>query len=535
MTEHLSPPLRWRDLGTTNASWLPLHPFPAHNEGFFEGNRYAFENPGSGWSMRIDDAPLQIDPTNRSDWYWTPGFFAGEVTAELLGPDASSCTLYMLDVAPHPGKLGRETFARMVEELWNADPALVIGSEPATTLIGSLGTVRDIWLEFARFRRYVPEFLRALNGVLANPRRTLAVRRIASPLHTVRRVDGRTAVALARSPAVAALLSGRDAKTTSSDDCRLDVPFIEESLDAAANRAMHALVLAVIRRGFALVDLLEQLVETEPDSETRTSLRVRWPVRRTYLCDSIDRLQRTLRRSPFPEVRRAEITAAGLTAVSADPAYARAWGLGWRALRHGLESGEKLERLWVSPSWEIYERWCFLRLGQTLSKAMPNWNWVRLADRWVGINSTGRAELRLQPSFRSRSEESIDPWSISKHRVPDILFTLETGRELRFVVLDAKYRSSRSNVLDAMESAHIYQDSLRIGPARPEASLLLVPAGGGASWLEDAEFQDKHRVGVHVLSPEADAPLPTAIRRMLNRSVVSNIESTTPPIHCSSR
>ena len=33
--------------------------------------------------------------------------------------------------------------------------------------------------------------------------------------------------------------------------------------------------------------------------------------------------------------------------------------------------------------------------------------------------------------------------------------------------MDAKYRTSRVAVLDAMASAHIYQDSLRIGACRP--------------------------------------------------------------------
>ena len=106
-------------------------------------------------------------------------------------------------------------------------------------------------------------------------------------------------------------------------------------------------------------------------------------------------------------------------------------------------------------------------------------------------------------------------WSVSKERVPDLLFTIESSEGTCFVVLDAKYRTSRSNVLDAMASAHIYQDSLRIGSRRPEGSMLLIPSGGGAHWLEDPQFQSKHRVGVHVLSPRSASALPMLLTQSL--------------------
>jgi len=85
----------------------------------------------------------------------------------------------------------------------------------------------------------------------------------------------------------------------------------------------------------------------------------------------------------------------------------------------------------------------------------------------------------------------------------------------RFVVLDAKYRATRGNVLDAMESAHTYQDSLRINSQRPNSSLLLVPSGGGARWLEEPSFQQTHGVGVHPFSTGEVLVLPHAVWQML--------------------
>jgi hypothetical protein len=105
--------------------------------------------------------------------------------------------------------------------------------------------------------------------------------------------------------------------------------------------------------------------------------------------------------------------------------------------------------------------------------------------------------------------------SAYRRRLPDLVFTIESSDGARFVVLDAKYRTSRLNVLDAMAAAHIYQDSLRIGSRRPEASMLLIPSCGGADWLADLQFQSTHRVGVHVLSPDGAAALPMLLNQNL--------------------
>jgi hypothetical protein len=343
------------------------------------------------------------------------------------------------------------------------------------------------------------------------------MRRYSAPLHYVRRVDRVTAISVLRTPAIALFFAGaEDAPTIPTGGC-LDVPVVEETLDAAANRAMLALLLGLRRRAQTLRDRLQQAVDREAPSDTRTALATRWPARKQFLDDVIAQLSFLVRQSPFTHVRRPEITAAGLTAIAADPTYSRAWGRGWRALRHGVESGESTERLWVSPSWEIYERWCFLRLGQLLAEKLPAWNWHRLKSpgRWVGAFSGRHAKLRLQPTFRSREQDTDKMWSISKERVPDLVLTVRSDNNVRFVVLDAKYRSSRANVLDAMESAHIYQDSLRIGSRRPEASLLLIPSGGAAGWLEQPAFQFEHRVGVHPFSPADEVALPEIVVNVL--------------------
>jgi hypothetical protein len=173
----------------------------------------------------------------------------------------------------------------------------------------------------------------------------------------------------------------------------------------------------------------------------------------------------------------------------------------------------RIERLWVSPSWEIYERWCFLRLGKLFALSMPSWRWSLQRDprRWVGVGTDGEAELEFQPKFRAHASRSDGMWSISRERVPDLVLIVKRPGAMRFLVLDAKYRASRPSVLEAMESAHIYQDSLRIGDRRPDSTLLIVPSVTNTAWLAAPEFQAEHRVGTFSLSPGTIASLPEVL------------------------
>jgi hypothetical protein len=243
----------------------------------------------------------------------------------------------------------------------------------------------------------------------------------------------------------------------------------------------------------------------------------RWPRRRAFLDDLAIQLKRSIQSLPWRDIARAEVSAAGLTVVAADPIYSRAWSRGWRALRPGMEEGDLNERLWISPSWEIYERWCFVQIRRLVAEALPEWRWRKKERVWTGESSERRVEIELQPTFRAGSGGLDNRWSVSKQREPDLLLTVQWPGGCRFLLLDAKYRSSRANVLDAMTSAHVYRDSLRIGEQRPEAALLLLPASADAAWLQDLDFQRVHQVGVDLLTPAAKARLPVLVREFLNR------------------
>ena len=345
-----------------------------------------------------------------------------------------------------------------------------------------------------------------LRRFASEPHRAVRARRQLVALHRVRRADRQTAMAALRQPTLLAAMGRLDELGLSRQAGQLlaDVPDYERHHDSPANRCVLAMIRALQRRCRDLHVVLAQKVQSEIVSDTRTSLAERWPTWSRILGDLRDALATSARRPPFSEVSRPEITAGGLNAVSAHPLYARFWRLGSEALRTGVDGLEREELLPLSPTWELYERWCFVALAQVLIKLFPDLRWTRPSPTSIRAKSDSGTILRLdiQPNFSNTSGERKSAfWSISRHRIPDIVFSWETPDASGFMVMDAKYRVGGPNVLDAMSSAHIYQDSLRMGDQRPVVSVLLVPAGGGAAWLENAEFIERNRVGVAALRP----------------------------------
>lgn len=483
-----------------------LEPFPVVNGGLTESCTIKIVPPqGQSWEFLIDDEPLLTDPEGH--WTWAPGFYAGRVLASLVG-DGSVVSRYIIDIGTHPDKLSTEAHERMLKELKAFRPELVIGSEPATGMLGTMGDSDDPWVAFRRLRLHAPSFITALKRVARNPiRRTRASRRV-GPLRTARRIDPRTLLSAAANGRIG-VLSGCNASLESGHDQpdpHFDLVHVEEHLDSPANRALKAMLEGVLRRARILMDVLEHHVSLHSASGAETSLKRRWPVRKQFLTRLESKLLRLTRQQPFLSASEGSITTAGLIAIAAHPEYSRAHKTGWLCVRNGIEDLHDLESVWLCPTWALYERWCFWKVISHLERRLEVKGlitWQQDAAEWEAeIKVEKTISILFQGNFSSFSAPSRQGrYSISGHRVPDIVVTLNGSSDQRFLVLDAKYRHSRSNVLDAMSSAHIYNDSLRWNDNRPWRSLLLIPAGGEAAWLEDSEFHDLHGVGVVQSSP----------------------------------
>ena len=67
--------------------------------------------------LLVEDEPRRRIETGRNEWAWQPGFYAGEVRAELLNRNDRTLGTWRLDVSPDAGKAGRDLFGRMISEI----------------------------------------------------------------------------------------------------------------------------------------------------------------------------------------------------------------------------------------------------------------------------------------------------------------------------------------------------------------------------------------------------------------------------------
>lgn len=481
--------------------------------GFTEQGEYHFLSiPGAG--LYIDDLPLVAGVWDgESVWCWSPGYFAGEVCAELVNGQGEVLASYRLDVSPDSSKVGRESFEQMLEQIFAFDPALLFGTESAQFGIGSQGQKTDPHLQYSRLRRYGEQLLRALKQVAARPLVSLRHERAWLPAQKVKRLDRQSLHRVLRDPAALALLSPEADAKPSPAEVRFDVPSVYEDQDNPANQALAMVLHEVLRRCRQVMLAFERLAASESISETRTPLAPRLGRRIAYL----ESLHRSLRKlqgvPPFCNQHRRQVTAAGLNAISAHPAYARAYRFGWYMLRAGLQGATQDESLWITPTWEVYERWCYAMLVEQFQQLYPELEWQRQTPSqrddctlWSGRSDDLQIEIWLQVSCPAVDQPPYRGFSsISRQRYPDIALTVQRAGSERFIVMDAKYRSSRSAVLDAMASAHLYRDSLRWKGRHPDYALLLIPRGGAVPTLEDSQYRRDNSVGAVVIGDQDDS------------------------------
>jgi hypothetical protein len=184
-------------------------------------------------------------------------------------------------------------------------------------------------------------------------------------------------------------------------------------------------------------------------------------------------------------------------------------GAPWKLLRPHTAGLTSDSWTWMSPTWDLYEKWCFVRLAQALQLARPGLSWTRVkhsgtARCFQGTGDGCLIRLSWQPEFH-RSAANSQFTSISKTLRPDFVITVAQGDQRRWLALDAKYSQMHQSVLSAMQSAHIYHDALRCFGRPPHRSLLLLPAtADGVDWMYESDFKAAHGVGILTCSPDAD-------------------------------
>ncbi len=467
--------------------------------GLRECTMFAFVLHGAtGAQVVIDD--VACHPQAGGRYEWTPTFIAGQVDVLVSMPGGADCVFH-LDVGADMSKVAAEHYDEMVEDIRRYRAALLLDSTAASKQFGagaSAGKFNAL-VRLARLLQHGPVFLRHMEHISRQPHQVLRPITRAIPLDRARRL----APAALRDPRIVQFANDPDAHADSLDALWLTTSCVAPTADSPSNRAMKALMLRMAAQISSLASTvrLGGLGGLGGDREERERRR---PHREQRLRQLQARIERVLRLEPWCSVSRPETSAASLVQISAQPEYSRAYRNGMQALRLGVDGSDMRDRLPVRPTWGIYEAWCFVTLLAALSKSAGNipqhlgGQGVVRADESFELTLHGaKLEIHFQAGFPFSRTGSAGQrgWSLSRRRYPDIIVVLRRGSESEFIVLDAKYRRKRSNVIEAMESAHIYHDSLRVGKSKPVFCALLLPAEPGVQMLDTPAFLAEHGVG----------------------------------------
>lgn len=442
----------------------------------------------------VDDVELRRDGS--SLFLWRPSFYAGTVVVDVILPGEVS-SQFLLDVSPSPSKTGQSEFNAMVSDIRAFDQTLLSGASSATMAFGREGRTgkyeNDIIL--ARLREYGPSFLDSVETIGRSPHRFLSADTKVLPLSRVRRLH-HTSLQDRR---LAAIATGRVLGTESMDSFQVNSRTSAPTFDTPANRSM----LALLRRFRAAVSSIREKVLDSKLGSPLEEQRLRAGPRLRDLDSLAQRTQQLMFTPLFREVTSSETSAAGLTQIAAQPAYSRAYRLGCRALLTEVEGGHDSDQLHVPPSWGIYETWCYLCVAQCVTE-VTGVTPIEAAPKAVSAERALRFELEdkrwLEVLFQATFPALKTPatrigWSLSRERRPDIVLIDKGETGPRALVFDAKWRRGRENVLDAMESGHIYHDALRVDGASPAPCLLLLPGQSSVPELEQDAYAYGYGVG----------------------------------------
>lgn len=464
--------------------------------GLREDTAYVLEMAGDAQRLYVDDIPLVDGPAGQ--FAWASSFFAGRVEAVAVDAKGRE-TSYYLEVAPSSEKVQEDQFASMIAAIRKFDQRLLLGETAACLGFGKAGSGGkfDALVRWERIRRHGREFLKYIDAITRTPHANLKPLRQALPLARIKRLP----LSALQDKRIVALTAGQLPEGENFEALRVHVHAPTATIDTPANRAICALLK---RFQQALVGLQAWVIKIQDKlskAEDSGRCQRRLDILRAYDTE----VRRLLSCHPFRDLKQAETTAAGLTQVVANPTYARAYRIGTEALRLGVNDRSDTEHLRISPSWGVYETWCYVALVDALEAGLHvefKQGRSKFAEATPELSllaqlPDGRElELLFQTTFRSDGlSGNKQAWSLSKERRPDIVLIVSDDNEHRTFILDAKYRSGKSNVLDAMASAHIYHDSLFLAGRRPDLCLLLLPGNAEVESLEKHETWETYSVG----------------------------------------
>ena len=322
-----------------------------------------------------------------------------------------------------------------------------------------------------------------------------------------------------RSPKTVAYLEGHGVD---------DVPVIEtprplDTLNHPVNRYVRWLVDSVIRY------LNKAIIELKPDEKVKESRETLWRYSRTIVLEEeLKNIQRLLQHSPIHRVPPEQMRDAAFLVVLNDPLYAAVHKIGRILCGQALTLQQTKYAASMARSFDIYELWCFQKVVSDFSRSFgvePSYqdNGLSLVSAEWGMTAHFQtADCSLTVEFNAHFESRFPTFpfgttvtrrfSTMTNQRPDIVVyrTDTTSGQESWIVLDAKYRTSKSNLSDAFKSAFTYNQTLfdQEHGGRPLGSYLLVPKvlHETKQWFTD-EFIQTYPYGAFEVKPNQDSNL----------------------------
>jgi len=424
-----------------------------------------------------------------------------------LATDAGSLEI-ALSCTPNDSKYSEHEYERMLDHVLSHGSTLAFGLAPGETDAAFDKTSEALKATHpAVIDCYLGELREQLRRVLADPVREQRRDDRYTRLLTTRPITPRTLTWLSSHPNQ----WGQVRSGGLDVECLQQVRF--ETFDHAANRYVVTL-LRRLRRSFEATaaalakHATKQLINPAEQNRARVfAHRVRQAAREMSIA---------LRHPVLAELASGELTE-GVAQVFADhPAYGRFSRLASRlldpalSLRDGAELASSLRR-----SWDLFELYCLYRLIEALESELGDaWAFDHspLAHHVLTTPSEGRCwdarhadgrrlVLFYQQHFGAAQAGAI---SITTARRPDFILAAFDGNRLRsWTLLDAKYRTAEVSIRDALESMHVYRDSLRwrcestnIEQAANGGFLLVPTIAEGSRRYGEPAFIQKRRLGL---------------------------------------
>jgi hypothetical protein len=397
-----------------------------------------------------------------------------------------------LDIGPHEKKLGVNAWEELIQELSQISNTLPWGMSPGAAMgritPDALATVHPAIIE-----QQLPIFCRLLRQLLADPPTQTIRIRTARPFDASRKADLRTVRWLGNHPLELAGIRGLATEDQRPNPRALiDQPQTQESSDHPVTRYFAYLLERVRRR---LISTAASLVASPGHGVRDHSADIYAKQLAEEVELAITAVERVQRAPLFRAARPEPLADSVLQSLPDHPFYSAIHRVGRQLINPGLAfAPEQDVYSALKHSYDLFELMVLYRLVSGINAGVPSdWHLTEQGsikrlpreDRppdgaiWIW---TGPGEQELEMYYQAKFASAVVPpdirpfSSLSVGRVPDyVLVYRRNNAVVRWIILDAKYRSSRSSVHEALGDIHRYRDSLRMSGRAADAAYIIVP------------------------------------------------------------